>query len=113
MLEYCKSLGTVIVGLNSDSSVRRLKGSKRPVNNERDRKYFLESLKYVDKVFIFEEDTPYDLITKIKPDIIVKGGDYTVESVIGKELSEVRIFKYVEGYSTTKVIQDIVNRWNL
>tara|TARA_B100000963_G_scaffold345570_1_gene349784 strand:+ start:870 stop:1262 length:393 start_codon:yes stop_codon:yes gene_type:complete len=110
LLEYCKSLGTVIVGLNSDSSVRRLKGSKRPVNNERDRKYFLESLKYVDKVFIFEEDTPYDLITKIKPDIIVKGGDYTVESVIGKELSEVRIFKYVEGYSTTKVIQDIVNR---
>ena len=110
LLKYCKTLGNVIVGLNSDKSIKNIKGNERPFNNENDRKFILESLMYVDKVIIFNEDTPYDLIKKIKPNIIVKGGDYSVESVVGNDLCEVRIFNYVEGYSTTKTIQDIVNR---
>ena len=110
LLEYCKSLGTVIVGLNSDQSIKNLKGPKRPINNQIDRKFMLESLKYVDKVIIFNEITPYELIKKINPCIIVKGGDYSIESVVGNDLCEVRIFSYVEGYSTTKKVQDIINR---
>ena len=111
LLEYCKSIGDkVIVGLNSDDSVKRLKGKKRPINSEKDRKYLLESVKYVDEVVIFNEDTPIKLIEKLNPDVIVKGGDYTVESVVGNNICEVRIFKYVKGYSTTSTIQDINNR---
>jgi len=111
LLEYCKSIGgKLIVGLNSDSSVKRLKGKKRPINSEKDRKYLLESLRFVDEVIIFNEDTPLELIKKISPDIIVKGGDYTVESVVGNNICEVRIFKHVKGYSTTTAIQDINNR---
>ena len=111
LLRYCKSIGDkVVVGLNSDSSVKKLKGIHRPINSEIDRKFLLESLVYVDSVFIFEQDTPYELIKKIKPDIIVKGGDYKIKDVIGNDISEVRIFKYVKGYSTTKKIKDITNR---
>ena len=92
LLEYCKSLGNVVVGLNSDKSVKELKGKHRPINNESDRKYLLESLSFVDKVIIFNENTPYDLIKEIKPDIIVKGGDYTVKNVIGSDICKVKIF---------------------
>lgn len=109
LLKYCRSLGgEVIVGINSDESVKRLKGSNRPVNNEKDRKFILESLTFVDKVFVFKEDTPYNIISEIKPDIIVKGGDYKIEDVVGKDFCEVRIFNYVEGYSTTNTIQNII-----
>jgi D-beta-D-heptose 7-phosphate kinase/D-beta-D-heptose 1-phosphate adenosyltransferase len=113
LLEYCHKLahgvahggqGKVIVGLNSDDSVRRLKGSNRPINNQYDRAYVLESLRYVDNVTIFDEDTPYELIKRIKPDVIVKGGDYTSESVIGNDIAEVKIFNLIEGKSTTSVI---------
>tara|TARA_Y100000310_G_C20369436_1_gene662834 strand:- start:24 stop:419 length:396 start_codon:yes stop_codon:yes gene_type:complete len=111
LLMYCKSIGRkVIVGLNSDCSVKRLKGVSRPVTSQDDRKIVLEALKYVDKVIIFYEDTPYDLIKIIKPDIIVKGGDYNKEDVVGNDLSEVKIFNYVDGYSTTKTIKHITNR---
>jgi D-beta-D-heptose 7-phosphate kinase / D-beta-D-heptose 1-phosphate adenosyltransferase len=110
LLKYCKSLGYVIVGLNSDESVKRLKGERRPINCQEDRKMLLESLKYVDKVVIFDEDTPYQTIKKIKPDILVKGGDYNIKEVIGNNLCEVKIFNYVEGYSTTRKIQDINSR---
>ena len=111
LLMYCKSIGRkVIVGLNSDCSVKRLKGVSRPVTSQYDRKIVLEALKYVDKVIIFYEDTPYDLIKIIKPDIIVKGGDYNKEDVVGNDLSEVKIFNYVDGYSTTKTIKHITNR---
>ena len=109
LLEFCKSLGTVLVGLNSDNSVRRLKGSSRPINNERDRKYLLESCKFVDEVVIFEEDTPYSLIKRIAPDVIVKGGDYTVETTVGNELAEVKIFPTVEGFSTTQIMEKVKN----
>ena len=110
LLEFCKSLGHVIVGLNDDKSVKENKGNNRPIFSVKDRKYMLESYRYVDKVYIFSESTPYNLIKKVKPDIIVKGGDYRAEDVIGADLCEVIIFDYVDGYSTTKTIQDLVNR---
>lgn len=111
LLRYCKKVGsTVIVGLNSDESIKRIKGNDRPINTCDDRKYLLESLKFIDKVIVFNEDTPYNLIKEIKPDIIVKGGDYKPEDVVGGDISEVLIFKYVEGYSTTKKIKDINSR---
>ena len=105
LLKYCATLSPlVIVGLNSDSSVKRLKGENRPVNTQEDRMYALESLRFVHRVCIFEEDTPYELIKKIKPDIIVKGGDYKKEDVVGNDLCEVKIFNFKEGYSTTQIL---------
>ena len=111
LLNYCASIGDrVIVGLNSDDSVKRLKGEHRPINNEKDRKFILESLECVDDVIVFSEDTPYKLIKLIRPDVIVKGGDYEREKVAGSDLCEVKIFEYIDGYSTTKTIQNITNR---
>jgi len=111
LLKYCAGLGSkVVVGLNSDSSIRRIKGISRPINTEEDRRFLLESLVWVDEVLIFHEDIPYKLIQCVKPDIIVKGGDYIPEEVVGADLAEVKIFQYVEGYSSTKTIQDIDNR---
>jgi rfaE bifunctional protein nucleotidyltransferase chain/domain len=111
LLRYCKSLGgKVIVGLNSDKSVKKLKGDQRPINSQEDRKFLLESIKYVDKVFIFSNNTPYELIKKIKPDIIVKGGDYLPNEVVGKDIAKVRIFNYVKGYSTSETIKRISDR---
>tara|TARA_Y100000310_G_scaffold145370_1_gene144711 strand:- start:5069 stop:5458 length:390 start_codon:yes stop_codon:yes gene_type:complete len=110
LLKYCRTLGYVVVGLNSDASVTRLKGKGRPVFSLEDRKFILESCKYVDEVIMFEEDTPYSLIKLIKPDIIVKGGDYSREEVVGNDICEVKIYEHVNGHSTTKVIEDIVNR---
>ena len=108
LLKYCYSLGDiVIVGFNSDDSVKSLKGINRPINSQKDRKIILESIKYVHQVIVLNENTNYNLIKDIKPDIIVKGGDYKARDVVGKDLCEVKIFNYVEGYSTTKAIQDI------
>ena len=111
LLKYCKSVGTyVIVGLNSDKSVRMLKGEKRPINSQEDRKFHLEAIKYVDEVRIFDDDTPYQLIQEIRPSVIVKGGDYNKTDVVGNDICEVRIFNYVRGYSTTSAIESISNR---
>ncbi len=101
-----KKLGDVLViGLNSDSSVKRLKGEKRPINSEKDRALLLSALEMVDYVVIFEEDTPYEILSKIKPDVLVKGGDYKVENVVGREFaSETVIIDFVDGYSTTNII---------
>ena len=113
LLKYCDSIacpamgGYVVVGLNSDESVRKLKGKDRPINNQEDRKFHLESLSFVYEVIIFEEETPYELIKSIKPNIIVKGGDYKKEDVVGNELCEVRIFDYKQGYSTTNLLSKI------
>ena len=105
LLEFCRSLGDkVIVGLNSDSSVKRLKGEERPFNNENIRKFNLFSIKFVDEVIIFNEDTPLLLIKETKPDVIVKGGDYKREDVVGHNLAEVKIFGYLNGYSTTSTV---------
>ncbi len=113
LLESCKALGgKVIVGLNSDKSVKKLKGEERPFNNVQARKELLENLKVVDQVIVFEEETPYELIKKIQPDIIVKGGDYQKEDIIGKDIVEekggrVEIFPFVGNYSTTLLAKKI------
>lgn len=109
LLQYCRSVadgGAVVVGLNSDASVRRLKGPSRPINTVEHRKEVLLALRCVDEVVIFDEDTPFEAIKAWKPDVIVKGGDYVVESVVGADLcSDVRIFPYVEGHSTTETLE--------
>lgn len=108
LLQYCKSIGNrVIVGLNSDESVKQLKGPTRPFFKQEDRKRVLEALKFVDEVAIFNQPTPYELIKKLGPNIIVKGGDYIPEQVIGNDLCEVRIFNYLDGYSTTSILNNI------
>lgn len=108
-LQIAKSFGDVlIVGLNSDDSVRRLKGEDRPVNIAEDRAYILAALEAVDFVVPFEADTPYDLIKMIKPDVLVKGGDYEGKEVVGTEFSgELKLVDFVDGKSTTKTIQKI------
>ena len=105
----------VVVGLNSDASVRRLKGDDRPVNTLEDRAEMLSHLSSVDWVVSFEQDTPLELIDTLKPDVLVKGGDYKVEEIVGaacvkKRGGEVRIVPFVEGYSTSNLISSIVDR---
>jgi len=106
LLAEAKSLGgKLIVGINSDESVRRFKGPKRPINNVNKRKKQLELLSWVDEVIVFDEDTPYRLIKEITPHVIVKGGDYTVEQVVGHDLANVHLVPTIEGYSTTQIIE--------
>jgi D-beta-D-heptose 7-phosphate kinase/D-beta-D-heptose 1-phosphate adenosyltransferase len=108
LLRHAKTLGNrLIVGINSDSSVKRLKGDLRPINGEDTRKESLLELGFVDEVIVFEEDTPLEAITKLEPDIIVKGGDYTFDTVVGNHLAKVVIFPTVEGHSTTRMINDL------
>jgi D-glycero-beta-D-manno-heptose 1-phosphate adenylyltransferase len=100
----------LVVGINSDASTKRLKGDSRPVNDEQSRALIMASLLMVDMVVIFEEDTPLNLITTLKPDVLVKGGDYTLEQIVGaKEVMEfggkVIINPIVEGFSTTGIIK--------
>ena len=95
----------LVVGLNTDASVKRLKGNERPVNNQKTRKEQLELIPYIDEVILFEEDTPYELIEKLKPDLIVKGGDYTVEEIVGHELAPVHIVPTVKNYSTSNTLK--------
>ena len=106
-LEASKALGTrLIVGLNSDESVRKLKGSSRPINNQVDRKYVLLALTCVDEVIIFNEDTPYNLIKSIQPDILTKGGDYTKEDIVGYNIvDETIVIPFTNGYSTTETVR--------
>tara|TARA_R100001015_G_C4566649_1_gene125456 strand:- start:166 stop:558 length:393 start_codon:yes stop_codon:yes gene_type:complete len=106
LLRYAKSLGKkLIVGLNSDESIKRLKGFERPFNKLEYRKEILESVKWVDEIKIFSEDTPYNLIKDIEPDLIVKGGDYNPNDVIGSDICKVKIFKLVDNISTTKILK--------
>ena len=105
LLKYCSSLGHVVVGLNSDESVRSLKGADRPYFSQDDRKFMLESCRYVDQVIVFNRETPYNLIKRVKPDIIVKGGDYQPNNVVGCDLAEIKIFNYLDGYSTTSILE--------
>ncbi len=105
-LQKAKSFGDVlIVGVNSDSSVKRLKGDSRPINPEYDRAYLLGALECVDFVTIFDEDTPYNLIKTLQPDILVKGGDYRGKEVVGSDIvKEVKLVDFIDGKSTTSVI---------
>lgn len=98
----------LVIGLNSDASTRRLKGPGRPVNDENSRSLLLASFFFVDSVCIFEDDTPYDLIKLLRPDVLVKGADYTVEQIVGADIvlaggGEVKTIEYLEGYSTTAI----------
>lgn len=98
----------LIVALNSDESVKRLKGESRPINDEGDRSLLMSTLGFVDGVVIFKEDTPRELLAQLRPNILVKGGDYAPEDVIGREsVDEVRILPFKEGYSTTGIINKI------
>jgi D-beta-D-heptose 7-phosphate kinase/D-beta-D-heptose 1-phosphate adenosyltransferase len=111
VLNVARSHGdALIVGVNSDASVRRLKGESRPVRTEHDRAYVLAALEAVDAVVIFAEDTPLDLVRALHPDVLVKGGDYTPETVVGREEVEshggrVVIVPLTAGQSTTSIIE--------
>ena len=113
LLRSAKSFGDfLILALNSDSSVKKIKGNKRPIFSLDERIRILSSIIYVDLIISFEEETPYEVIKFLKPDILVKGGDYKIEDVIGREfVKEVKIVPYLQGYSTTKIIERIKNAW--
>ena len=108
-LEKAKSLGdTLIIGLNSDRSVSALKGDERPINSQNDRAYILAAIEVVDHVVIFDEDTPYDLIKKIQPNILVKGSDYKDKQVVGEDIAEELVLvDFIVGKSSTKTIEKI------
>ena len=108
-LETAKSYGDVLIlGLNSDRSVKALKGETRPINTQLDRAYILAALEAVDYVVVFDEDTPYDLIKAIKPHVLVKGGDYEGKEVVGQDIAdELKLVQFVDGKSTTKTIEKI------
>ncbi|MCB5249951.1 MAG: D-glycero-beta-D-manno-heptose 1-phosphate adenylyltransferase [Candidatus Cloacimonadales bacterium] len=113
-LEEAKSLGDVLIlGLNSDTSVKRLKGENRPINNQNDRAIVLSGLSSVDYVVIFEKDDPYDIIHALQPDVLVKGGDWKIEDIIGSDIvlekgGEVISLSFIEGKSTTNIIKKVV-----
>tara|TARA_B100001057_G_scaffold77507_2_gene72390 strand:- start:7118 stop:7582 length:465 start_codon:yes stop_codon:yes gene_type:complete len=115
ILDQAKSYGDIlIVGLNSDNSIKRLKGSSRPKVFQKDRLKILSSIKFVDYVVLFEEETPLKLIEKIKPNFLVKGGDYTLEDIVGREFVEknggqVKIIKLLEGHSSSSLIDKFEN----
>ncbi|MDD4954979.1 MAG: adenylyltransferase/cytidyltransferase family protein [Candidatus Omnitrophica bacterium] len=111
ILKDSKSKGDVlIVGLNSDSSIRRIKGPSRPIMDEKARGKVLEAIELVDYIIIFNEDTPYRIIKELKPDCLVKGEDWKASDIIGREFAK-KIFriKFYPGYSTTGIIQKIKN----
>jgi D-glycero-beta-D-manno-heptose 1-phosphate adenylyltransferase len=116
-LSKAKQLGDVlIVGLNSDSSVKMIKGDKRPIVPQEDRAFILSNLSFVDYVVIFDEPTPYELISKIVPDVLVKGSDWSQENVVGRDIVEanggkVVLIEIVPGRSTTNVIKTIIERF--
>lgn len=111
-LETAKGYGDVLIlGLNSDRSVTTLKGKGRPINNDRDRAYTLAALEVVDYVVVFDNETPYDLIKAVKPHVLVKGGDYEGKKVVGQDIvEELKLVKFVEGKSTSKIIEKIQGR---
>ena len=103
----------LFLGLNSDASVKRLKGDKRPINDQVERKYILESLRWVDFVEVFEEDTPLSLIKEVNPSLLVKGGDWTPDQIVGSDFvlkngGEVKSLTFKDGFSTTSVIDKIL-----
>lgn len=116
-LSKAKRLGDVlVVGLNSDDSVKRIKGDKRPILKQEERAFILSNLKPVDYVVFFDEDTPEKLISKIIPDILVKGADWAVEKIVGKEIVEknggkVMNIEFINDQSTSKIIDLIVKRY--
>ena len=113
-LQDAKALGDVlIIGLNDDASIQRLKGNARPVNSLADRAVMLMALKSVDNVVAFSEDTPFNLISALLPDVLVKGGDYTPDNMVGADIvqaagGDVTTIPFLDGYSSTRLIQKII-----
>lgn len=104
----------LIIGLNTDSSVRRLKGETRPVQDELARSILMASLQFVSAVILFDEDTPYELIKKVQPDVLIKGSDYDIKDIVGYDIvkakgGEVVTIDFVEGYSTSSIIEKLKN----
>ena len=116
-LTKAKKMGDVlIIGLNSDSSGKRIKGDKRPILKEAERIFILSSLKPVDYIIVFNEDTPEKLIKELIPDILVKGADWALDNIVGKDIvlnngGKVKTIKFVNRQSTSKIIKTIVNRY--
>jgi len=110
LFKFCKNKGDiVIVGLNSDESIKRLKGPSRPINSSHVRADILCAIQYIDHVVIFDEDTPYRILSELRPYYLIKGGDYQVSSIIGKEFAfETLVCQIVEGMSTTSTINTII-----
>ncbi|MCX7770276.1 MAG: D-glycero-beta-D-manno-heptose 1-phosphate adenylyltransferase [Proteobacteria bacterium] len=114
-LYEAKKLGDIlIIGLNSDSSIKKIKGEKRPIVNEQERAYVLSALEMVDFIVIFDEETPYELIKAVKPHVLVKGGDWDIEKIVGKDIVEsyggrVLNIPFVEGKSTTNIIERVLD----
>lgn len=112
-LAKAASIGSkLILGVNTDTSVKKLKGEKRPINSEKARALTLAALVFVDKVVFFEEDTPLELIRQVQPDVLVKGGDYRPEEIVGYEVvkdkgGEILTLDFVKGYSTTEILEKI------
>ncbi len=116
LFEAKKQGNILIVAVNSDESVKRLKGTKRPIVPLKDRMEMLAGLKPVDFVTWFEEDTPYEIIKIIQPDILVKGGDWSVETIVGYDIvtqngGEVKSLNFENGYSTTNIVDEIIERY--
>ena len=113
-LAQASDLGDIfIIGLNTDKSVSRLKGKDRPVQDEKSRAIILAALEYVDYIIYFDEDTPYELINKVKPDFLIKGSDYKPEDIVGFDIlkkydGKVKTIDFIEGYSTSKIIDKII-----
>ncbi len=113
LLNGCADLGErIVVGVNADASVKRLKGESRPVNNEQVHLQMLAAMLFTDAVVLFEEDTPENLIQAIKPDVLVKGGDWTIDKIVGAAFVQtyggrVRTIPYLEGNSTTAIIEKL------
>jgi D-beta-D-heptose 7-phosphate kinase/D-beta-D-heptose 1-phosphate adenosyltransferase len=117
-LSKAKSFGDVlIVGLNTDVSVKRIKGTKRPILKQKERVFIISNLKPVDYVVLFDEDTPEKLISELLPDILIKGADWEIEKIVGKEIvekngGEVKTVDFVSHQSTSQIIDLIVNRYS-
>jgi len=112
-LSKAKDLGTkLILGLNTDASVQRLKGPQRPVVDEQSRAILMAALQFIDLVVFFDEDTPYELIKALQPDILVKGSDYNAEEIVGYDIlmakgGKVETIDFVEGFSTSSIVEKI------
>jgi rfaE bifunctional protein nucleotidyltransferase chain/domain len=115
-LEKARQFGDkLVLGLNSDASISRIKGPSRPLQDEMSRARVMASLLFIDAVVLFNEDTPLDLIKAVQPDILVKGDDYTIESIVGHDVvlargGEVKTVSLVKGYSTTNIVKKIENQ---
>lgn len=112
-LSKAKDLGDILlIGLNTDNSVKRLKGENRPIKKEQERATFLASLLFVNGIILFDEDTPYNLIKRVEPDILVKGSDYKIEEIVGADIiqkkgGEIITIDFLDGYSTTSILDKI------